>query len=224
MKMKKPSSKTVWQRWSLGAALTIGLFLVTPPRYSEGQPPRQLLDNRDALDALMSTWEKNVNELIGKNAALKQLASKYPLVLLHSRLYVGGDYYKAAYSFVYETRNPKEHGNDVQLLFHNGGKPKTFCINMLNGQTNLVADLGKVDFTKDPDPKKVDLDFWDHGPMNEAIEGHVYLERVRDERGNWFYVLFKIVAVDKDSKYMAFIWRRLPGGRVVKRNDPKLIQ
>jgi hypothetical protein len=44
----------------------------------------------------------------------------------------------------------------------------------------------------------------------------VYLERVRDDRGNNFYVLFQIVAVDKESRYMAFLWRKLPGGKIVK--------
>ena len=43
----------------------------------------------------------------------------------------------------------------------------------------------------------------------------MYLERIRDNRGNNFYVLFKIVAVDKDSRYMAFLWRKLLGGKVV---------
>ena len=50
-----------------------------------------------------------------------------------------------------------------------------------------------------------------------AVEGKVYLERVRDTEGNNFYVLFQVIAVDKDSRYMAFLWRKLPGGKVVKR-------
>ena len=83
----------------------------------------------------------------------------------------------------------------------------------------MLADLGKVDFAKDPDVKNIDLDgdglnSWD--PTNcKAIEGDVYVEKVRDEDGNNFYVIFQVVVVDKDSRYVAFIWRRLPGGKVV---------
>jgi hypothetical protein len=51
----------------------------------------------------------------------------------------------------------------------------------------------------------------------KVVEGHVYLERVRDDSGNKFYVVLKVIATDKDSRYMAFVWRRLPGGKVVKR-------
>jgi hypothetical protein len=107
----------------------------------------------------------------------------------------------------------------VQLLFDNGGSDNRFNINVQVGQNNLVVDLGEVDFTKDPDPRKVDPDgdnFWTPGGC-KAVEGHVYLERIRDEAGNKFYVVLKVIATDKDSRYMAFLWRRLPGGKVVKR-------
>jgi hypothetical protein len=103
------------------------------------------------------------------------------------------------------------------MLFHNGGNPKTFAFNMVVGQQNLVADLGEAEFGKDPDPAKISID--QPGVFSgeaKAVEGHVYLERVHDDRGNKFYVLLRIVAVDKDSRYMAFVWRKLPAGKVVK--------
>jgi hypothetical protein len=174
---------------------------------------------RAMIDGLLERWEKDVKAKIDKDAGLKALAAKYPLVLLHSRRYAGGGYFKSAYSFTEETREETKQGRSVQLLFDNGPGDNTFNINMTLGQHNLVVDLGAVDFTKDPDPKKVDPDsdnFWVPDRC-KVVEGHVYLERVRDDEGNKFYVLLKAIAADKDSRYMAFIWRRLPGGKVVKR-------
>ncbi len=49
-----------------------------------------------------------------------------------------------------------------------------------------------------------------------AIAGHVYLEHVRDELSNDFFVLFQVIDVDPQSRYVAFIWRKLPGGKRVK--------
>ena len=148
---------------------------------------------------------------------MKALAAKYPLVVLHSRvLYRIGDYHRSAYSFIHQSADEKTHRNNVQLLFHNGGHLKTFECNMQVGQQNLVVDLGKVDFEKNPDPAKISIDHPGVGPDGTAVEGHVYLERVRDSRGNNFYVLLHVVAVDPDSRYMAFLWRKLPGGKLVK--------
>lgn len=168
------------------------------------------------LAGLIPGWEKAVREKIAKDPALKALAAKYPLVLLHSGRFAGGGYLQSAYSFIYETANAQKHGNDVQLLFDNGPGNRTFQVNMLTNQKNTVADLGKVDFNVDPLLKK------DHpgGAGRQqalAVDGHVYLEKVEDTNGNRFFVLFKIVAVDDESRYMAFIWRRLPGGKIVRR-------
>ncbi len=72
---------------------------------------------------------------------------------------------------------------------------------------------------KDPDPDKVPAEgkgSWQSEECN-AVEGIVYLEHVKDDRGNDFFVLFKVLAVDKDSRYVAFVWRQLPGGKVVRR-------
>jgi tetratricopeptide (TPR) repeat protein len=174
---------------------------------------------RTMIDALLAKWKKGVKAKIAKDAALKALAGRYPLVVLHTRRFAGGRYFKSAYSFIYETTDESKHFNDVQLLFDNGGEGNRLDVNMLGGQQNLVVDLGDVDFVKDPDPKKVDPDsddFWMPDGC-KVVEGHVYLERVRDDRGNKFYVVLKVIAADKDSRYMAFIWRRLPGGKVVKR-------
>ena len=176
-------------------------------------------DWRAMIDDLLHRWEKVIKTKIEKDTGQRALAAKYPVVILHSRRYAGGNYLKAAYSFIDETADERKHNNRVHILFDNGGERNTFNINMQTDQQNLVVDLGEADFTKDPDPKKVDPDsdnFWvpDHC---KVVEGHVYMERVRDEEGNKFYVVIKVIASDKDSRYMAFIWRRLPGGKVVKR-------
>lgn len=188
--------------------------------YAYNRPNRQRIEDewREMIDTLLKRWEKDVKAKIDKDAGLKALAAKYPLVILHSRRYAGGQYFKAAYSFIEETVDEDKHQNRVHILFGNGGEPNSFSINMQTDQRNLIVDLGAIDFTQDPDPKKVDPDsdhFW--MPDGEAVEEHVYLERVRDDSGNKFYVLMKVIASDKDGRYMAFVWRRLPGGKVVKR-------
>jgi len=165
---------------------------------------------------LMPTWEKAVREKIAKDPALAALARKYPPVILHSRRFAGGGYLQSAYSFIYETANPEKHGNDVHILFDNGPGERTFQINMLTNQKNTAADLGNVDFEVNPVLTKRGAE---RGGSDQllAVEGHVYLEKVEDTNGNRLFVLFKIVAVDPQSRYMAFIWRRLPGGKVVRR-------
>jgi hypothetical protein len=86
------------------------------------------------------------------------------------------------------------------------------------GAQNLVVDLGKWDFEKDPALNEISID--DSRVctvMCTAKEGHVYLERVNDSLGNDFSVLFKVVALDPQSRYMAFVWRKLPvGAKAVK--------
>jgi len=188
-------------------------------------PGRAGDDDQKMLEQMMKQWEKDIRTGLEKNAILKALMAKYPLVVLHSRqFYTQGDYKRSTYSFIYETADETKHGNDVQIQFHNGGRPNTFQFNMLVGQQNLVVDLGKTDFEKNPDPAKIDIDH--PGVVSGqalAVEGHVYLERIRDDRGNSFYVLFQIVAVDKDSRYMGFIWRKLPGGAVNKQKTGKKV-
>ncbi len=175
------------------------------------------------LDVLMKDWEKLTKEKLSKVPALKNLMEKYPLVLLHSRRYanlVGDGYGASAYSFNYKATDEVKHKVDIQLLFDNGRGDNTFEIISCVDDQNLIADLGEVDFTKDPDVKKISLEgyglnSWD--PKNKKVlDGHVYVERVRDRQGNKFYVLFKIVAVDKASRYTAFVWRFLPGAKIVK--------
>jgi hypothetical protein len=54
-------------------------------------------------------------------------------------------------------------------------------------------------------------------PNQAEVEGHVYPERIRDDDGNKFYVVLKVIAADQDSRYMALVCRCLPGGKAVKR-------
>jgi tetratricopeptide (TPR) repeat protein len=151
------------------------------------------------IRGLLATWEGEVRDKVREAPPLKALTEKYPLVILHSRRYASGGYGHSAYSFVYETADEARHKNDVQLLFDNGNRSCTFELNMMVGQQNLVVDLGRVDFTRDPDPRKLDPDsdtFWVPDGC-KAVEGHVYLERIRDSRGNKFYILFQCLAVEK---------------------------
>ena len=170
----------------------------------------------------LQQWEQDVRLRIAKDDKLKPLAAKYPLVLLHSlRLYSDADQW--AFSFINETSDstknshPTRGYNDFQLRFNGGSEGNVFEGNMQGGHQHLVVDLGKVDFEKDPEPKRISIDA--NNVMRRtatAVDGHVYLERVRDDNGNNFYVVFQVVTVDPQSRYIAFLWRRLPGGKVVK--------
>jgi tetratricopeptide (TPR) repeat protein len=158
---------------------------------------------------------------VAKDDALKKLTQKYPLVMMHSRSLSPGDYVQAAYSFIYESSDEDKHGNNVQLLYYDAPhgvlKPE-FHIRMLNGQQNQIIDLGRADFEKDPDPKKITLGEganWKTETI-DAVAGHVYLERVRDRFGNDFYVVFQVVDIDPQGLWVAIVWRKLPGGKVVK--------
>jgi len=169
------------------------------------------------LPVLMPIWEKTVRERIARDPALKPLAAKYPVVLLHSRRYVERGYLQSTYSFIYETADERKHYNDVQLQFDNGRGDRTFQVNMVTNQKNTVVDLGNVDFNVNPSQTKADFEGPDR-EQHEAVDGHVYLEKVEDTNGNRFFVLFKVLAVDEQSRYIAFVWRCLPGGKIVRRN------
>ncbi len=180
-----------------------------------------LADAKAKPQPRMKEWEKEVRDKIAKDDKLKALAAKYPLVLLHAPSYAKEGYGHSAFSFIYETSDPEKHLNNVQLLWENADNGRTFETNMVVNQLNLVVDLEKVDFEKNPELGRITID---HPKLTEdgvAREGHVYLERVRDTRGNNFYVLFQVVAVDRDGRYLAFLWRKLPGGKIVKRANQK---
>jgi hypothetical protein len=168
--------------------------------------------------AMTAEWWKGARPAVEKDPALKALLGKHALVVLHSRRFAGGFYFQSAYSFVHETGDPEKHRNDVQLLFDNGGRPGMLSVNMVGGQQNRIADLGRADFEKDPDPAKVGgagKAAW-HPEESAARAGHVYLEEVRDDAGNHFHVVFQVLAVDPDARFVALVWRRLPGGKVVR--------
>jgi hypothetical protein len=187
---------------------------------SDPERGRQIMRERsEMIGKLVSAWQEAVRKKMSADPALRKLASEYPLVVLHSRRYAGGRYLQSCYSFLYETADEGKHFNDVQLEFDNGRADCTFTLRMVTGQQNRVADLGSVDFRRDPDSGKVPNvgpGSWQAGECL-AVAGHVYLENVADNHGNDFFVLFQVVAVDKDSRYVAFLWRKLPGGKVVRR-------
>jgi hypothetical protein len=181
---------------------------------------RQQIDRERSrmATAILADWQKSVRRKVAKDPALRALTAKYPLVFLHTRRYAGGGYLQSAYSFPYQSAEVKQHHNYVQLLFDNGQGDNFLQVNMLTHQTNAVADLGRARFAQDPNLQKVKQ----NGPRfsavgAKAVEGHVYLERVQDTDGNHFFVVFQVVAVDPQSRYLAFVWRKLPGGKIVKR-------
>ena len=160
----------------------------------------------EVLDAQMRGWETQVRERIAKDDKLRASANTGRLALLSSRK-GKSDLNKTSYSFVHGSNELALHGNDVQIIFEGGHRtPGCFVI-----RPQLMVDLGKGDFAADPDPKKVPVT---HAGLivaeGIAREGHLYLQRVIDRRGNDFYVLIEMVAVDPKDRYIAFIWRRLP--------------
>lgn len=167
----------------------------------------------EMVETLLAGWREGVLKKVGADPGLNALLAKYPLVVLHSHRYAGGENLQSMYSFLYETFGRLTHRSDCQLQFGNGGRGNTFIIQITRAQQNRLADLGVVDFRQDPDPQKAD--FLTSGI--KAVEGHVYLEKVADDRGNNFHVLFQVVATDADSRFVAIVWRMLPGGTVVKR-------
>lgn len=186
--------------------------------YASSRDERAHIDQerKVLISQLTATFATAARKRIGGSPALRALINKYQFVFLTARRC--GGYDKCTFSFIYGTSDPQQHRNDVQLLFDNGGEPRRLSINMLGGQENLIADLGDVDFEKNFDPKTVDVTkekSWS-GKDAEAIEGHVYLERVKDTRGNLFFVQFKVLVVDPGSRYVALVWRRLPGGKLVR--------
>ena len=114
---------------SLAFAGAITVLAVVPsltgPASGQEQP---------AVEPLLKQWEKEVQARLEKDAKLKALAAKFPLVLLHSRaLYAGGDYKHSAFSFIHQSADPDRHHNDVQLLFHNGD----VLTESVSGQTEI---------------------------------------------------------------------------------------
>jgi hypothetical protein len=172
----------------------------------------------EMCDQLCAAWEKKVKEKISSDPVLKKLAEHNHLVLLHSRRYAASGYCRSAYSFVYEAVEWDKHHNFVQVLFDDRAHKRSIDINVLTNQKNQILDLGtQWDFAKDPDaPEKGPKEkSWDSEGF-QAVEDHAYLELVRDSHGNHFYVVFKVIALDKAGRYIAFLWHRLPGGKVVK--------
>jgi hypothetical protein len=177
-------------------------------------PVRNATAQNEELEKLMKGWEKDVRKEIEKDDKLKKLVAKHPLVLLHSRsIYFDADPDKSSYSFIYKTNDGKKHGNWSQIAF--GAGSGRFSLRVCDERRDLLVDLGKTDFEKDADPKKINVTHPGLGPRErDAEEGHVYLLRVRDDIGNNYYVMLKVVAVDKRAQYMAFVWRMLPGANV----------
>src|SRR5205823_3757392 len=80
------------------------------------------------------------------------------------------------------------------------------------------------DFTKDVDPRTIKIFHPGlHGTRAEVKRGHVYLERILDDKGNNFYVMLKVIHLDNDGRFVAFLWRRFPGGKVVVSQEEKQV-
>ena len=191
----------------------------TATKNKDGKAPGKIVPD-------MKKWENDVREKIKKNPEFDKLAKDFPLVVLHSySLFQKDGYGYSAFSFVHESSEPADFDGDPHLAFDwNRGVRKQIKINFHGGQRHLIAILGKADFRKNPDPTKISID--DKGVTSSKIaaeEGVTYVEWVRDDLGNDFYAMFQILFVDPDSRFMAFVWRRLPGGAVVKKAEPNMV-
>ena len=181
-----------------------------------------LVGLQDKRASQIKEWEKNTRERVAKDAELKRLLVKYPFVLLAEPTIDGmeADATYSNFSFVHETTNLKKYSDRAQLFFYGGDEERTFGID--RGLKNFTVDLGKQDFDKNPDLEKISID---HSGLSAdggvASEGHVYLQHVNTHRGSDFYVLFQVVAAEKNGQFMAFVWRKLPGGKIVKQPEPK---
>jgi hypothetical protein len=185
------------------------------PTIDEDAQKKVLREWAEMVSGLRDGWEQLVKKTVEKDQALQGLTAKYPPVVLNSRRYADGNYMRSAYSFSHETSDPETHKNRVELEFDNGRGDNTFQTNMLVDQQNLVTDLGEVDFKDFALPKNIDLtDKNKWRSEAKAVAGHVYLEKVRDSKGDDFFALFQVIATDKESRYVAFVWRRMPGGKV----------
>jgi hypothetical protein len=201
---------------AMKSACLVTIFALVIPGAAIAQEKKPVSEK--TINQLMQTWDKEVKARVSKDKALKPLVAKHHLVILHSASkYSAGDASQSGYSFVQETALIKVHERFTDLIFHTEAGPPTFrCTSC------LVVKLGMVDFEKNLDLSKISIEHpgivIDNDPA--AIEGHVYLQRIRYGPDNDFFVLIRVVAVDKDARYMAFVWRMLPGG---KRNVPEPI-
>jgi hypothetical protein len=161
-------------------------------------------------------WETDVGEQIAKDDKLKALAAKHTVgVVLSARLHGRRNNY-SAYSFTHRTNDGTMCKGEVQLCFDNG-RPKTVDVRGGLRDRFFIVDLGKADFTKGPDLKQITIeDKRVQSHWAEMTAKHVYLERINDGCGNDFFVLFEVITLDADSRYLAFIWRKLPGGTTAK--------
>jgi hypothetical protein len=174
-------------------------------------------EKKETIEQLMPKWEKDVKDRMSRDPRLRVLAAKYPLVLLHSeKLYTDGRTLgRSAYSFIHESTDEKVFKEGAQMVFHDYLMPANFrCF----GRDVLVVRLEATDFEQKIEPAKIPINhpgILTHVFPIDVAEGETYLQRIRDEKGNNFYVVFQVVALDGQCRYMAFLWRTLPGGNHV---------
>jgi hypothetical protein len=160
-----------------------------------------------ALDKLRAQWADEVRRRYAKDEVVSVKLREHDLVVLASRRQYGDA--RSGWDF-------KGIGSFEQpfLMFHNGplARPWAYATGSNNDHSYLL-DLGKADFDKDPNLALLAINHPHLGYHMEMKDGHVYLMQIRDNAGTHFYVVFQVLAADPKCRYLAFIWRRLPGGK-----------
>jgi len=210
-------------RWfAILVVLTLGMTALaqaptprpkTPP-YA-GVPMDQLTPEqlKERMEYFSSEWKAALDRKIASDPALKASIGNQRYYFIHAKtLWKTQDFHNCAFNFILNTMDQEAHQGEVHFAYHASGEAKSLDINFGPGTNNLIADLGRIDFNQNVDPRSIDVTRADGWMLRaKAQEGHVYLIRVFDERGSRFFVQLKIFHVEPNGDYIAFVYRVLPG-------------
>lgn len=187
------------------------------PPYA-GIPAEQLRPDQlqERIEYFTKEWKAALERKIAADPALKELTNRNRYYFIHSKTHFRTpDFNNCGFNFIQNTMEQQLHQGEVHFAYHISGEPKIIDVNITPGSSNLIADLGPIDFEKNVDPRSIDVTRPDGWYLTaKAREGHVYLIRIFDERGSRFFVQVKIFHVDPNGDYIAFVYRILPGGVV----------
>lgn len=219
----------VQKRLLAAALVVIGLTLSATYSDATGQAPQksppyagipaeQLTPEQlqERIEYFTKEWKATLERKIAADPALKDLTGRNRYYFIHAKaLFRTPDFNNCGFNFIQNTMEQQLHQGDVHFAYHVSGEPKTIDVNITPGSSNLIADLGPIDFDKNVDPRSIDITRPDGWYLTaKAREGHVYLIRVFDERGSRFFVQLKIFHVEPNGDFIAFVYRILPGGVV----------
>ncbi len=135
-KTRPPAGVVARSLWQIAVMVLLSLSL---PRTARGETNEK---DKAALESVMAEAKKEVDEKVAKDPAAEGAGRQVPARDPALGAMRGWKYLGAAYSFIYETADDKENGNNVQLIFDNGGYKGSFNIRGFVSQSNLAADLG----------------------------------------------------------------------------------